>query len=637
MSTDPLALDAETMRRIGYRTVDMLVDELTDGTAPPLRRGDPEELARRLGGPPPEGPEPFDALLERLRTEVLPFGARVFHPGFFGFVPGSGTWPGALGDLVAAALNIHAGAWMVSAGPSRLELEVLGWFKDWIGFPPGAGGTLVSGGSVANMTALACARERVVGAMSPDVVAYVADQAHSSVPRAARILGFRAEQLRVLPVDRDFRMIPRLLAGAIDADARAGRRPFFVSANGGTTNTGAVDPLPAVAEVCRERGVWMHVDAAYGGFAALTGRGRVALAGIELADSITLDPHKWLHQPYECGCVLVRDGAALGTAFAMTPEYLRDARAPGGEVNFADQGIQLTRSTRAIKLWLSIRALGLGAFRTAIDHALDLAERAAARIERSDVLELMAPPSLGVVCFRRRFPQAADEDALAELNARVVAALEAAGFALVSSTRLRGRYAIRMCVLNHATRAEDVDRTLEFLETTDVERAPRPAQAPEYPLHQDAAQTWPAALPSVVRGRHPDPAALRGLPLFASLSAAEAAGAAALAVVRDVAAGEAIVEQWDVARDFFVLLGGTVEVVVDGRRARELGPGDMFGEIAAVEWTRGYGYARTASVIAIEPSRVAMFPEGAVNELVRRLPQVRKHVLATLNQRLPTS
>lgn len=636
MNEDPLALDADTMRRLGYRTVDMLVDQLADRGAPVIRRGDPEELARRLEGPPPEAPEPFDELLDRLRTDVLPYSARVFHPGFFGFVPGSGTWPGALGDLIASALNIHAGAWMVSAGPSRLELEVLGWFKDWIGFPREAGGTLVSGGSLANMTALACARERVVGAMSPDVVAYVADQAHSSVPRAARILGFRSEQLRVLPVDDAYRMIPRLLAAAIDADTRAGRRPFFVSASGGATNTGAVDPLPAIAEVCRERGVWMHVDGAYGGFAALSERGRRALAGIALADSITLDPHKWLYQPYECGCVLVRDGAALGSAFAMTPEYLRDTHAQDGAVNFADQGIQLTRCARSLKLWLSIRALGLGAFRTAVDRALDLAEQAAARIERSEALELAAPPSLGIVCFRRRFPQATDEDELAELNARLVAALEATGFALVSSTRLRGRYAIRMCVLNHTTRAEHVERTLEFLETTDVERGPRPAAAPEYPLHPDAAQTWPAALPSVTRGRHPDPAALLALPLFASLSSGEAANAAVLAVVRDVTAGETVVEQWDVARDFFVLLAGAVEVFVDGRRATELHPGDMFGEIAAVEWTRGYGYPRTASVIATEPTRLAMFPEGAVNELVRQLPDVRKRVLATIHQRLPT-
>jgi len=617
-------MDPEAMRRIGYRTIDMLVSELGDHDAPVIRRAAPEELARRFGGPPPEEPEGFERQLERLREDVLPFMARSFHPGFFGFVPSSGTWPGALGDLIASALNVHAGAWMVGAGPSQLEVEVLDWFKDWVGLPPEAGGILVSGGSVANMTALACAREQTVGAMCDEVVAYVADQAHSSVPRAARVLGFRPDQVRVLPVDASFRMVPRMLEAALDADARAGRYPLFVSANGGATSTGAVDPLSEIAAICHERGVWMHVDAAYGGFATLTARGRAALDGMSLADSITLDPHKWLYQPYECGCVLVRDGRALPAAFAMTPDYLRDARALAGEVNFADHGLQLTRTARAFKLWLSIRALGLRAFREAIDGALDLAHAAAERIERSETLELMAPPSLGIVCFRRR----ADE----EVNARLVAALEATGFALVTSTRLRGRYAIRMCVLNHTTRAEHVDRTLDFLETFDVGRAPR--AAPEYPLHAEAGQTWPATLPALATGPRPDWHALRELPLFAELSDGEAADAATLAELRDADPSETIVRQWEISRDFYVLLDGAVDVFVDDRRVRELHRGDMFGEIAALEWAHGYGYPRTASVVATEATRLVVFPDGAVNELVRRLPAVGRRVRATLNDRL---
>ena len=636
MTEDPLALDREAMRRAGYRTVDMLVDELTDAAAPVIRRGDPEELSQRLGGPPPEGPEPFDELLGQLLDDVLPFRARLSHPGFFGFVPSSGTWPGALGDLIASALNIHAGAWMVSAGPSQLELAVLDWFKDWLGLPADGGGILVSGGSAGNMAALACAREQLVGAMRSDLVAYVADQAHSSLPRAARVLGFRPEQLRVLPVDTEYRMIPRLLAAAIDADRRAGRQPFFVSASGGATNTGAVDPLPAIADICRERGVWMHVDAAYGGFAALTDRGRRALAGISLADSLTLDPHKWLYQPYECGCVLVRDGAALESAFAMTPEYLQDSRAGAREVNFADHGVQLTRASRALKLWLSIRTLGLGAFRTAIDHALDLAEHTAELIRQSPSLELLAPPSLGVLCFRRRFPDAADEEQLAELNRRLMAALEASGFALVSSTRLRDRYAIRMCILNHTTRREDVERTVRFLETAAVGELPRAADARDYSLHPDATQSWPRLRPTAVEGRHPDPATVGALPLFDSLSPADAAGVAALAILRDAEPGETIIEQWDVSREFYVVISGKLEANVDGRRVRELGPGDIFGEIAAMDWTRGYGYPRTASVVATEATRLVVFPEATVNKLVQRFPEVRRRVIATMHERLPT-
>jgi aromatic-L-amino-acid/L-tryptophan decarboxylase len=637
MTEDPLALDPETMRRIGYRTVDVLVDELTDGAVPVIRRGDPEALARLLDDAAPESPEPFDDALARLVADVLPFRARLSHPGFFGFVPSSGTWPGVLGDLITSALNINAAAWMVSAGPSQLELQVLGWFSDWVGFPAEGGGILVSGGSAANMAALACAREQLIGAMRPDIVAYVADQAHSSVPRAARVLGFGPEQVRVLPVDADYRIIPRLLAAAMDADVRAGRQPFFVSASGGATNTGAVDPLPAIAEICRERGAWMHVDAAYGGFSVLTERGRRAFDGVDLADSLTLDPHKWLYQPYECGCVLVRDGAALPSSFAMTPEYLHDAEAHAGEVNFADYGVQLSRSARALKLWLSIRTFGLGAFRTAIDRALDLAEHAAELIRQSPALELLAPPSLGILCFRRLFREAADEDQLAELNRRLMAALEATGFALVTSTRLRDHYALRMCVLNHTTRVEDVERTLSFLETAAVGDLPPAAEARDYSLHPDARQSWPDLRPAPVEGRHPDLLTLAGLSLFDSLSPAEAGEVAALAVIRDADAGATIIKQWDVARgDFYVVLDGTLRVDVDDARVRELGPGDMFGEIAAIDWTRGYGYPRTASVIATEATRLIVFPEAAVNVLVERFPAVRRRVIATLHERLPT-
>jgi glutamate/tyrosine decarboxylase-like PLP-dependent enzyme len=199
MPGDPLGLDVATMRELGYRTVDLLVDELTDASAPPLRRATPPEMRRLLQRGPPEAPQAFDELLERLRTDVLANMERSFHPSFFAFIPSNGTWPGALGDFIAAAMNIYVGHWMESAGPSQVELEVVDWFKDWIGYPPGAAGLLLSGGSAANMDALACAREARVGAMRDDVVAYVSDQAHSSMARAVRVLGFRPDQLRVLP------------------------------------------------------------------------------------------------------------------------------------------------------------------------------------------------------------------------------------------------------------------------------------------------------------------------------------------------------------------------------------------------------------------------------------------------------
>jgi aromatic-L-amino-acid/L-tryptophan decarboxylase len=221
---DRLALDADEMRQVGYRTVDLLVDLIDQvGDLPALTRATPAEMRARVGGPPPAGPTPAVQVVEALARDVLPFASRTDHPRYFAFIPTGGTWPGALGDLIASALNTYVGAWMEAAGPTQVELEVLRWFADWIGYPQGAAGVLVSGGSAANLTALACAREAGLGPMSDDVVAYVSAQAHSSVARAARVLGFRPEQVRILPVDDRFRMRPDILAGAIAADRAGGR------------------------------------------------------------------------------------------------------------------------------------------------------------------------------------------------------------------------------------------------------------------------------------------------------------------------------------------------------------------------------------------------------------------------------
>ena len=418
MERDPLELDSETMRQLGYQTIDWLVDRATRRRDEPvLSRLSPLEMARDADGGAPLLGQELSVILDQLATDVLPFRSRIDHPRYLAYVPGEGTWPGALGDLIASAYNIDAGNWMESAGPSHLEVLVLRWFAEWIGYPDSASGVLVSGGSAANLTALACAREALVGAMSEDLVAYVSDQGHSSLARAARILGFRPQQVRVLPVGRDFRMRVDALVAAIDADLEAGRRPLVVLAVAGTTNTGAVDPLPDIAAVCREHGMWLHVDAAYGGFAAITPRGRDALAGLELADSVTLDPHKWLYQPIECGALLVREGHLLREAFEIHPDYLQDALVRDTEVNFADHGLQLTRTSRALKIWLSVHYFGLEAFASAVNGAMDLAQDAQRYIEASSDLELMSPATLGIVCFRRH-PRGQDEESRLEEQRR---------------------------------------------------------------------------------------------------------------------------------------------------------------------------------------------------------------------------
>ena len=367
----PLALDREQMRALGYRTVDALVDWLNDDDAPALRRATPAEMAARLGTPAPEVGIPFDDALATLFRDVLPFTSRSAHPRFFAYVPFAGTWPGALGDFVASACNVYAGSWQEAAGPTQLELEILGWFKQWVGYPATAAGSLVTGRLCREPDR---ARVRARAPRRRD-----ARRPRRSTPpirrirrsaRAARTLGFRPDQVRVLPVDDDLRLRPATLADAIAVDERDG--PAAASASSRTparrapapSTRSRSSPTSAVNAV-----LWLHVDAAYGGFAVLTERGRAALGELGLADSITLDPHKWLYQPYECGCVLVRDGRALRHAFETHSDYLRDSEVDDATVNFADYGLQLTRASRAFKLWLSLRTFGVGAFRAAIDRS----------------------------------------------------------------------------------------------------------------------------------------------------------------------------------------------------------------------------------------------------------------------------
>ena len=632
---DPLAVDADTMRRHGYAMVDFVVDHLTTPYPPALVRASPGEMVDRIPAAPPDGPEDFDTILRRLREDVLPFMSRSEHPRYFAFIPSNGTWPSALGDFLAAAVNVYCGAWMESAGPSQVELVVLRWFADWLGLPDSTAGVLVSGGSAANMTALATAREHAVGAMTDDIVAYVSDQAHSSLARAGRILGFRPDQLRVIPVDDDYAMRTDALVGAIEADVALGRRPIFVSAAAGATNTGSVDPLASIADICAEHGMWMHVDAAYGGFAALTERGRSVLAGIEHADSVTLDPHKWLYQPFECGAVLVRDGVRLRRAFEMTPDYLKDAMVAAGEVNFADRGLQLSRMARAFKIWTSIRYFGLDAFRAAIDRALDLALAAQRHIEASDHMELLLPAHLGIVCFRRRFPGVDDEARLEAMNAALVHALAESGYGLVSSTRLHGRYAIRLCVLNHTSGPRDVLDVLSWLETRDVAVPAAGAVDDEiraYPILERAAST------AVGWGGYPnaDPAELAGLDVFAGVDDATLQFLAGTCHEKRAAPGEHIVRRWDTDRDFYVILDGTVEVFVDTRVVRTLGPGDFFGELAAQDWGGGFGYPRLADVIATAPLRLLVVPHH-VYPAVAALPGLRDRIRGAVRVRLPES
>lgn len=604
----PLSLEAEVMRRLGYRTIDMLVERITGPAGPVVRSASPEELHGRLSIPPPEEPVAFDEILEGLERDVLPFVARLSHPGYLAFIPGEGTWPGALGDLIASALNIDTCWWLGASGPSALELVVLDWIKQWVGYPEQAAGVLVSGGSAANLTAIACARENRIGAMDAQAVVYMSDQTHSSVARAARVLGFRPDQVRVIPSDRVARIRLDSLQSAIANDLADERRPLLVVANAGTTAAGAIDPLPELAEICRDGGLWLHVDGAYGAFASITPRGRDALAGIELADSITLDPHKWLYQPIEVGALLVRDGRELGAGFEISSEYLQDVEAMEREVNFSDRGVQLTRSCRSLKLWMSLRYFGLPAFRKAVDNCLDLALHAEKCLEASAELELMSPASLGIVTFRRHPGGVDDEATLERINAGLADRIERDGEVFVSTARVRGRYVLRLCVLNHSTSKAEVDRALELAESLEIDLTQ--AAGPVHVSYPELTEGW-------LRRPTIDASGLRSLPLFASL--ADELCERVLRIAREYIAvlGEPIVEQWRATRELFVVMSGSVEVVVDGTESSLLGAGAFFGELAAFDWGAGFGRIRSATVTAAEPTRLLVLDWPLVNELVR--------------------
>jgi aromatic-L-amino-acid/L-tryptophan decarboxylase len=621
---DPLAMDPEAMRRLGHEVVDRLVawaEGMRD--APVLRTATRATLEARLDRPPPARPDRPEAILDELFDDVLPYLGRFDHPRFFAYIPGSGTWPAALGDLVASAANIDAGEWREAAGPSQIELTVLAWFRRWLGYPDGADGVLVSGGSAANLQALAVAREALVGPMSDRLVVYVGDAAHSSVARGARALGFRPDQVRVLMTDADHRLRAATVAAAMESDRQAGRLPFAVVATGGATSTGAADPFRELAELTRERNVWLHVDAAYGGFAIITDRGRAALDGIELADSITLDPHKWLHMPFEVGCLIVRDGSLLARAFEVVPEYLRDAQ-PGDGVNLAQRGLQLTRGARALKVWVSIRYFGVDAFRRAIDRSLDLAEEAQARIEASERLELVTPASLGIVTFRRRFPGVQDEDEVEDRHRSLVEELASSGLALVSSTRLRGRFVLRLCPMNHTSTSEDVAVVLEAIAGSEPGSAP---VSPDRASEAGIAQRWLLGAAAAEDG-------IGAAPVFAGVSPDAMAGLRASAREETVPAGDVIVRESEYGTLFYLIVAGRVEVRLGERPVGSLSRGDFFGENAALDWGAGYGYARTASVVATEPTRLLTVPGAVLAEVIRDAPAVRRRLQAAIRERI---
>jgi len=449
----PLSLPPEDMRRLGYALVDRLVEHHeTLAGSPPLRVGDAEALLARIGGPPPDAPGDPEAELAALFEHVLPWGQRADHPRFFARIGSPSTYVGALADAAAAGVNAFTGSWTGGSGPSAVDLTVIDWLRGWCGMPEQTAGVLTSGGSLASLTAFAAARQARLGGPSGTGVVYVTDQTHASLPRAVALLG---ERTRVLASGAGQRFEPAALRAAVEEDRRDGLQPFCVVATAGTTSTGAIDPLRELHAASRELGLWLHVDGAYGAPAALTPGGAAALDGLGLADSLVVDPHKWLFQPYEIGCVLVREPGLLERVFSLEGAYLRDTA--GGSVDFRDRGPELTRGARGLKLWLSVRTFGLDAFRAAIAHGIALAEHAEARLRERDGWEVVTPASLGIVTFRR---DGLDDDAHTRLSAATVED----GYAAPSTTVVGDRVVLRLCTINPRTTFEEIDATLDVIE-----------------------------------------------------------------------------------------------------------------------------------------------------------------------------
>ena len=453
-----LEFSSDRMRQIGYRVVDRLVDHLA--TLPTQRvgtKGDPVALMKALTEPVPEQGMEFEAVLDQVERDVLANTMHVNHPRFFAYVPGPGNFVGAMADALISGYNVFAGTWISGSGPAAVELTVLEWLREMCGLPASAGGVFVSGGTMANLTALAVARHVKIRGRLEDATVYFSDQAHSSLEKALRVIGLPAENQRKLPSDSGFRLPTGELARQIELDRSAGKHPFCVIASAGTTNTGAIDPLPELSALCREQGLWLHVDGAYGAAAVIAERGRELLAGLELADSLSLDPHKWMFQPYELGCVLVRDRDHLRETFRILPEYLKDTQLHSDEFNFTDYGIQLSRNFRALKLWMSIKVFGLAAFRAAIERGFVLAEFAEACLRGMPGWEIVTPAQMGIVCFRY---SALDDDA----HLSLVQTLLEDGFALITSTILRGQTVLRTCTINPRTTEADIRAALERLD-----------------------------------------------------------------------------------------------------------------------------------------------------------------------------
>jgi aromatic-L-amino-acid decarboxylase len=455
-------MDPEEFRRQAHRLTDWIADYLAEsGKYPVLAQVLPGAITSALPPDAPSRGESFDAIFDDFEQVLLPGITHWNHPGFFAYFAITGSAPGVLAEYLSAALNVQAMLWRTSPAATELEEVTLAWLRKLLGLPAAFEGVIYDTASISTLHALAAARERTVPSVRalglagrstlPRMRVYCSDQTHSSIDKAVILLGLGQASVRKIPCDAEFRMRPDALAGAITEDRRAGWLPLAVVATVGTTSSTSVDPVPAIAEICTRESIWLHVDAAYAGVAAMVPGLEWILAGAAQADSVVVNPHKWLFTPFDLSVLYCRHMDVIRGAFALTPEYLKTIEAAPVR-NLMDTGIQLGRRFRALKLWMVIRHFGADGLRARLAEHIRLAQLFAAWVDSSAEFERLAPVPFSVVCFRARTKSSADN--VDALNERVLDAVNSTGEIFISHTRLDGRYALRLAVGNlHTTEA----------------------------------------------------------------------------------------------------------------------------------------------------------------------------------------
>jgi len=466
-------MDPEEFRKLGKEVVDWMADYLNNAEQYPVfSQVKPGDIKKLLPAAPPASAEKMETILADFHRIILPGITHWNHPGFLAYFANSASAPGILAEMLATALNVNGMLWRTSPSATELEEVVLDWFRQMLGLSSEFRGVIIDTASVSTLVALTAAREAVHKRVReqglsgradlPRLRLYCSEHTHSSIEKAAIILGAGQEGVRKISSDAEFKMSAQALAAAIEEDRKNGWLPFAVIATVGTTSTTSIDPVPAIADICQRENIWLHVDGAYGGSAAIMPEMRYILDGCSRADSFVTNPHKWLFTPMDCSVLFTRHVDTLKQAFSLVPEYLKTSDTDVN--NYMDWGVQLGRRFRALKLWFIIRSFGVDGLASRLREHCRLARELASWIDADEAFERLAPVPFSVVCFRYHPNRISDEALLEQINANIIADVNASGEAFLSHTKLNGRYSIRIAIGNIATTGKHIHRAWELVQ-----------------------------------------------------------------------------------------------------------------------------------------------------------------------------